>query len=269
MSLKYVIMSLSERGISIIMKILLENRNLAQIYPVEFGYEKCLPKHFFGPYIRRYYLIHYIVDGTGTFENPKATYNLEKGQAFLIRPGEVCTYYADVETPWEYIWIGLSGKLAEKFDLCSDVFEPDASIFLEMLNAEKYVNLAQEYLTGVCFKLYCDIFNGNKKINYADRVINYINTNYMHNIKISDISNLLSLDRKYLARIFKSKTNMTIQEYLTHTRLTEAKRLLEEGYNVAESAHMTGYNDYIVFSKAYKKYYGFSPIESKNKSKKG
>ncbi len=268
MSLKYVIMSLSGKEVSRIMKILLENKNLASIYPVEFGHEKCLPKHFFGPYIRRYYLIHYIVDGKGTFENPNGAYHLKKGQAFLIRPGEVCTYYADVETPWEYIWIGLSGKLAEKFDFCSDVFEPDASIFLEMLNAEKYVNLAQEYLTGVAFKLYCDIFNENKKIDYTARVTNYINTNYMHNIKISDISNLLNLDRKYLSRIFKLKMNMSIQEYLTYTRLTEAKRLLEEGYNVAESAHMTGYNDYIVFSKAYKKYYGFSPIESKNKSKK-
>jgi len=249
------------------MKILLENKNLASIYPVEFGHEKCLPKHFFGPYIRRYYLIHYIVEGTGTFENPNGTYHLKKGQAFLIRPGEVCTYYADDTTPWEYIWIGLSGKLAQKFDSCSDVFEPDTSIFLEMLKAEKYVNLAQEYLTGVAFKLYCDIFNENKKIDYTGRVTNYINTNYMHNIKVSDISNLLNLDRKYLSRIFKSKMNMSIQEYLTYTRMTEAKRLLEEGYNVAESAHMTGYNDYIVFSKAYKKYYGFSPMETK-KSKK-
>ena len=89
----------------------------------------------------------------------------------------------------------------------------------------------------------------------------------MHNIKISDISNLLNLDRKYLSRVFKSNTSKSIQEYLTQTRLTEAKRLLEEGYTVSESAHMTGYNDYIVFSKAYKKYYGFSPMETKKAKK--
>lgn len=244
-------------------RILLETSTIAELYPVDFGTEKCLPSKSFGPYIRRYYLIHYILNGEGTFKNENSTYHVKKGQAFLIRPGELCTYTADNTNPWEYIWIGLDGKMSLDFDLCEDVFEPDGSIFLEMMDVKNYENLAREYLTGVALKLYCSIFTTRKKTDYISKVIGYINSNYMHDVKISHIAQMVNLNRKYLSRIFKEKMNMSIKDYLTFKRLSEAKKLLEEGYNVSETASMTGYSDYFVFSKAYKNYYGYPPLKTK------
>ena len=35
--------------------------------PVQFGSEECAPGHFFGPAVRTYWLLHYVVSGKGTF----------------------------------------------------------------------------------------------------------------------------------------------------------------------------------------------------------
>ena len=83
--------------------ILLKNKKIANIYPVEFGWSKCYPGYKFGPRIRKHYVIHYVMNGKGTFSNQNKTYNITAGQSFLIRPGEVCTYSADVIDPWKYI----------------------------------------------------------------------------------------------------------------------------------------------------------------------
>ena len=88
----------------------------------------------------------------------------------------------------------------------------------------------------------------------------------MHDTKISDIADMFNLNRMYLSRIFKEKTDMSIQEYLIYRRLHEAKKLLKKGYNVAETSQMVGYTDYFSFSKAFKKRYGTPPSKYKNKT---
>ena len=92
----------------------LENKGFSDYIPVDFGMERNYPSHSFGPNIRDYYLIHFILEGKGVFINPKKQYELEKGDAFLIRPGEVCTYKADNDEPWTYIWIGFNGNMSFK-----------------------------------------------------------------------------------------------------------------------------------------------------------
>ena len=54
---------------------------------------------------------------------------------------------------------------------------------------------------------------------------------------------------------------MTIQDYHTEIRMREAKKLLLSGYNVSRTAILTGYSDIASFSRAYKKYYKFTPRE--------
>lgn len=41
----------------------------SELYLTQFGIEKCIPSHFFGPAIRDHYLLHYVLDGEGTNEN--------------------------------------------------------------------------------------------------------------------------------------------------------------------------------------------------------
>lgn len=245
--------------------ILLEDKKFTDFNPADFGYEKCMPSHYFGPYIRKTYLIHYVSAGTGIFRNEKKEYRVNAGQAFLIRPGEVCYYEADKENPWEYTWIGFTGRLAERFDGFDDVLNIDSTIFKEMRLAFKSMN-PEEFLAGMLFRLYAEINVNTVSPNYAARIMRYINTNYMNDTSVEKIADYLKLNRKYIARVFKEKTGSTIQEYLISKRMEEAKKLLKKGYGVSESAYMSGYNDAFNFSKAFKKRFGISPKQYAEKN---
>lgn len=244
----------------------LENKDFREFYPCCAGMEECDPLKSFGPSIRDHYLIHFVKKGSGIFENPAGTREVVAGQAFVIRPGEMCTYTTNKDNPWTYLWVGFRGELAKKFDSCPDVFEYDEQLY-EIINYAMSMDTAkEEYLTGLLFMMYAKLFGSRIKNDYSNKVTGYIDANYMHDIKISQIADNLNVNRKYLARIFKEKMGITMQEYLINKRMSEAKKLLRAGYNVEEAAYMTGYSDSFAFSKIFKKTYGKPPLSYKTKN---
>ena len=54
-------------------------------------------------------LLHYVVRGKGIFRRGKREYALQAGEIFVIRPGEVTYYEADMRDPWEYMWVAFDG----------------------------------------------------------------------------------------------------------------------------------------------------------------
>lgn len=67
------------------------------------GEERCTPGHSYGPAVRKGYLFHYIISGSGVFFAGGRRHALHAGQGFLIYPGQVTTYTADAEHPWHYV----------------------------------------------------------------------------------------------------------------------------------------------------------------------
>jgi AraC-like DNA-binding protein len=83
----------------------------------------------------------------------------------------------------------------------------------------------------------------------------------MEELRIEQIAKEVSLDRRYLSRIFKKETGKTIQEYLLSTRMKYACIFLKDGRSVSECAALCGYSDLPNFSKMFKRTYGISPTE--------
>ena len=245
--------------------VLLENKQYTEFCPTVLGRQKCIGGHSFGPHIRNEYLIHFVISGCGTFINQNDTYNVSSGSAFVIRPGENCTYYADMQNPWEYIWIHFDGKLAKHFDNVDDVFEYDKSFVQELMTAFNMESGVEEYLTGMLFVLHSAMFGSVSKNDYPKKVKGYIDSNYMKELRVEDIASMLNLNRKYLSRIFKEKYNISMQQYIVKKRMIEAKKLLESGYRVEETAYMVGYSDSFNFSKAFKQYHGKPPISFRSR----
>ena len=238
---------------------LIEDLGFCDFSPCNFGRQACEPSHRFGPCIRNEYLIHFVISGKGRFISERGEYELSAGDAFLIKPGEVNTYEADLEHPWEYTWLGFRGKLARRFASLGDTFRYDEWIIRELEYAMQVDSGCEALLAGCCFKLYASLFGASAREDYPKKVVNYIDAHYMENVTISKIAESLSLDRKYLARIFKEKEGTSMQDYLIKKRLHEAKKLLLSGYAVKEAAFMVGYCDQFGFSRAFKKCYGVSP----------
>lgn len=95
----------------------------------------------------------------------------------------------------------------------------------------------------------------------AEGAKRYIGENYNDpNLSIDDISRHLLLNQTYLRRMFKSEVNMTINEFVTKTRMENARELVVANqYKITDIAEMVGYSDPGYFSKCFKKYYGISP----------
>lgn len=100
----------------------------------------------------------------------------------------------------------------------------------------------------------------NDKLRLVNKGIEYINKNFNELITVSEISNMLDIDRRRFSDIFKEVTGLSPVKYLVEYRLKEAKRLLKfSNYTISEIADMTGYNDCFYFSKTFKKNVGVCP----------
>ena len=80
----------------------------------QYGWEQTEPLHSYGPYARNHYLFHYVISGKGLLLANEQEYTIEGGHGFLIAPGQVTTYRADEQEPWEYTWIEFDGLRAHE-----------------------------------------------------------------------------------------------------------------------------------------------------------
>lgn len=103
--------SFSRGGMPVAEPFLLSDQHFRDINPVDCGWERCEPSHSFGPTARMYWLLHYVVSGSGVFESGGVRHPVRGGQMFVIRPLETTFYQADEHDPWEYIWIGFTTAL--------------------------------------------------------------------------------------------------------------------------------------------------------------
>ena len=101
-----------------------------------------------------------------------------------------------------------------------------------------------------------------QKITQKDHVqsmLNFIEENFDHPIKVSDVLQFIGLERSYASRLFKSYNNQSIGGYLCSIRMKHAASLLKEGAAVKEAAYSSGYRDYNYFLKRFKREFQQTP----------
>lgn len=98
--------------------------------------------------------------------------------------------------------------------------------------------------------------------NVVCRVKTYINENYAQDISLDDVSRLVDISPYYFSKLFKQEVGENFIEYLTRTRISHAKVLLDDPrYSIKEVCMMCGYSDPNYFSRIFKKYEGMTPSE--------
>ena len=79
-------------------------------------------------------------------------------------------------------------------------------------------------------------------------------------IGISDIADNIGISRAYLNSAFQKELGMSAQTFLIDYKMHKAASLLvSTSLSVKEIANNVGYEDQLVFSKAFKKKFGMSP----------
>lgn len=246
----------------------------------EIGCQKCPSGYSFGPIIRNNYVLHFILEGTGTLYLQDQAFPVSAGQAFVIPPKLVAHYAASNDTPWNYIWIHFNGQKTSEL-LYKAGITSSRPVFIPACRAGEIRQCMQDLLkynsleytcignTYRLFQLLCDTTSNtpsvgetDKALRYIREVIRFISNRYQEPIKIQKIADLCGLDRSYLCKIFKHATNYTPQEYLIFFRIKKAKQLLKDPeLPIQHIAYSVGYNDPFAFSKVFKKETGVSPSQ--------
>lgn len=250
----------------------------------ESGYEKCEPKHFWGPGERNYYLYHYIESGKGKLTINGKTYEVGPNQMFYIGTSDYSIYQADETDPWTYYWISFNGAKAKalteklRFDAdhpVADLTPKQCKEVKELLRNIYYYTLKSEYKAVTAlgrlylfFEWMLNNFGKPQPTKRADSAqyffstLHYIVNNLNSDVSIGRLSRRLGYDRTNLYKIFKKKIDMSPIEFIEQYRIFRACKLIEEGkLSLEKTATAVGFNTYPWFSKVFRKVAGLTPSE--------
>ncbi len=248
------------------------NQAFSGYNPLIFGFEKCKSLHSYGPAVREYWLLHFVVEGKGIYIENGKRHTVSKDDIFVISPFEETYYEADSFEPWSYIWMGFNMNESVPYKFNSPVIHCPAAkkIFEDAKNCKYLKGGKSAFLSSKLWEL-VSVLLENEKVdnNYINKALNFFANEYMNKITVAEISKRLNIDRSYFSSIFKSEMGVSPQKYLNNLRLNKAAELMTR-YNQAPTiaAYSVGYQDIYAFSKIFKKKFGVSPREYIKENKK-
>ncbi|WP_322905919.1 AraC family transcriptional regulator [Paenibacillus sp. SGZ-1009] len=256
---------------------------LSELYVMNIGYEKCLPGHSFGPQIREYYVLHYILRGKGQFRSRETVYHLKPGNFFLIEPNDLyAVYEADEQEPWEYVWIGFhgsrAGQVLQELGFHTHVQvgmlhnREEAESYIHALITDHWLRhhsmlrVQGDFLHMLSYfridppTRHIDYTPGSRR-HYVDLFIVHVRTSYWNpELTVSSIAAQIGIHPTYLTHMIQSELQQTSLQYLTHYRMLRGKFLLENtDYTVEKVAHAVGYANPLSFARAFKRLFGVPP----------
>lgn len=211
------------------------------------------------------------------------TYHIKKGNIFLIPKGIEIKYYADMDVPWEYMWVTINGEMAADyleyagFSVENPVIVSTIPILAYLPTIEKILDsntltLANEIRrVGYLYELLSTLIDAQNSCRskehrydyssetYVEHALQYISLNYA-NVKVNDIANYIGINRSYLTCIFKKELHVSPQEYLINYRFQKAAELVKEtNLSIQDISALVGYESPYTFSKMFKNIFAVSP----------
>ncbi len=106
----------------------------------------------------------------------------------------------------------------------------------------------------------------NEPMQQEERTINgltrYMQEHLSEEITLSVLAEEFHLNAQYISQLFKNEIGVGFFAYLTNIRLEKAKKLLlSTALPIADVAEQSGYGDYRVFTKVFKKAEGITPSQ--------
>ena len=225
------------------------------------------------------------ISGNVTYIIEGKEYTLQPYDILLVRHGDIHKPVIDSSAEYERAIIWLDNEFLKKYSLdsCFDAAK-EKGLSLLRLSAEKrnrifsllsdFTNESKEdfsnalmedsLLAQIIILISRAVFNGSNTAQYKsdkhiDMVLEYINKNLFSALTVDKIAGEFYISRYYLMHKFKKITGKTIFEYIQSKRLLYAAALLKNEVSAKEACFESGYNDYSVFLKAFKKEFGTTP----------
>jgi AraC-like DNA-binding protein len=89
----------------------------------------------------------------------------------------------------------------------------------------------------------------------------YLAGNLEKNVSLKELSDLTGVGAYHLLHVFRKSVGMPPHAYHVQMRVSQARKLLQDGYSIVDSALETGFYDQSHFTKKFKRVVGLTPRE--------
>lgn len=258
-------------------------KQTSDLYLVHCGQQQCTPGYTYNHKIPNEYHLHFVLNGKGTLKVSQRIYHIKKDDIFLIPKDAHIHYYADMENPWEYMWITFDGEKSVPYLQHAGLSE-DNPVIQSTIPNNAYQPMIQKILdaneltfaneikrVGYLYEILSTLIEVQSSLKakqnkydypsntYVDYAIQFVKHNYNH-IRVQDIAEYIGINRSYLTSIFKKQLGISPQEYLVSFRLKKsAELLINTNLSISEISNSIGYENPLTFSKIFKQTYGMCP----------
>lgn len=237
------------------------------IYP-KFPYIETVP--------RTYDTIVYFIDGGMYFTVNGSTLLFRAGDVGFIEKGYTDINEAAFEQPVDFIFASFEtyGDLPQMPIRPQNSVKDPSAYLSDLTEAERLWNLqplgyvlhCKEILYRIFARLLLESLQTDKtyfKHKQIEKAVTYIRQHYNNSdTSVDMLADLCAMSASNLRRLFLNLYRMTPGQYLTHTRIENAKELLlTTSGSIGEIAEKIGYADIYGFSRAFKRNAGQSPSQ--------
>ena len=243
--------------------------------------------------------ISVVTEGSLTVNLLNHQEHVTAGEGFLVLPGVLHSIRGDeVAAPCKYktmifepcLLTGFSGSYFEKnyykpeiihgngfyhFDMDSDVLRPHITEFNDIFAADYWgnayqENLIQHNLQNIWITLWDNIIK--VQTSSADKtdsarlfqMIEFLQKNYQKKFELDELCDYVNLSRSACCRYFKKMMNMSLSDYITEYRLSQALFMLENtDQSITEIAFQSGFTSTSYFITRFKEKMRMTPLEYK------
>ena len=237
----------------------------------------------------------FIAQGHGTHYIDNQIFKVNRGDIFLIQPGQH-HYFSDrvnmrhLNVAFDLDNLPLSHELLQKHPGYLPLFTLDPmmrqnrdvighlqfapaqfsainSIINEMMSMQNrgadsfsMLTLFQQLLIILMDAYALPASRDGKQLLKLSKIINYIELNFDKALTIEELAHRAAMSRSTFIRQFKKATGTSAISYINQLRINQAKeRLLNTDLSITEIAYKVGFNDSNYFTRLFKKHTGLPP----------
>lgn len=230
--------------------------------------------------------IHVLIiveDGILNIEIDNKRYKIKRGEAVILPANVIYRGFKDEDTygKIKYFWAHFAAEdytISEEFGsylaipmLFSLTNYPRVKIlYNQLLDVYKLTGARKKYCDFLFTALCCEIaaqaeyenVSGNKTVNKA---VSWIEMNINTPISLEHTARALGYNKRYLSRVFKENTGMTVNEFIMDKKFTLAKQMLTgSDEKISSIAAYLGFTDAGYFMRAFRKKEGITCGEYRN-----